>query len=84
MKDVRILYSSINWTIFESSAPRSRQIIMPASQHSIFLQAGWSSWRPTNSVKALEAMMEQVMMQLPWQRSVVEDRTRRDLPTQPP
>jgi len=30
------------------------QISMPAPHHSIFLQAGCSSWRPTNSVKALK------------------------------
>ena len=37
------------------SAPRSRQITMPAPHHSVFLQAGCPSCRPTNSVKALKA-----------------------------
>jgi len=36
------------------SAPRSRQINMPAPHHSVFLQAGCPSCRPTNSVKALK------------------------------
>ena len=31
------------------------QITTPAPHHSIFLQAGCSSWRPTNSVKAPKA-----------------------------
>ena len=34
---------------------RSRQITMPAPQHSVFLQAGCPSCCPTNSVKALKA-----------------------------
>ena len=38
------------------SAPRSRQITMPAPHHSVFLQAGCPSCRPTNSVKALKAI----------------------------
>ena len=37
------------------SAPRSRQITMPTPHHSVFLQAGCPSCRPTNSVKALKA-----------------------------
>ena len=37
------------------SAPHSRQITMPALHHSVFLQAGCPSCRPTNSVKALKA-----------------------------
>ena len=37
------------------SAPRSRQITMPALHHSVFLQAGCPSCRATNSVKALKA-----------------------------
>ena len=37
------------------SAPRSRQITMPAPHHSVFLQAGCPSCHPTNSVKALKA-----------------------------
>ena len=46
--------SSISWAICKS-APRSRQITTPAPQHSVFLQAGCSSCRLTNSVKALKA-----------------------------
>jgi len=38
------------------SAPRSRQINTPAPHHSVFLQAGCPSCRPTNSVKALKAV----------------------------
>jgi len=37
------------------SAPRSRQTTTPAPDHSVFLQAGCPSCRPTNSVKALKA-----------------------------
>ena len=37
------------------SALRSRQITTPAPHHSVFLQAGCPSCRPTNSVKALKA-----------------------------
>ena len=46
--------SGINWAICKI-ALRSRQIAMPAPHHSVFLQAGWPSCRPTNSVKALKA-----------------------------
>jgi len=37
------------------SAPLPRQITMPVSHHSVFLQAGCPSCRPTNIVKALIA-----------------------------
>jgi len=47
--------SGISWTICKQSAPRSRQITTPTPYHSDFLQAGCSSWRPTNSIKALKA-----------------------------
>ena len=46
--------SGISWAICKS-APRSRQITMPAPHHSVFLQAGCPSCRPTNSVKTLKA-----------------------------
>ena len=46
--------SGISWAICKS-APRSRQITTPAHHHSVFLQAGCPSSRPTNSVKALKA-----------------------------
>ena len=39
---------------WHQSSPRCRQISTPTPHHSI-LQAGCSSWRPTNSVKALKA-----------------------------
>ena len=38
-----------------ATAPHSRQITTPAPHHSVFLQAGCPSCRPTNSVKALKA-----------------------------
>ena len=44
--------SGISWAICKS-APRSRQITMPVPHHSVFLQDGCPSCRPTNSVKAL-------------------------------
>ena len=46
--------SGISWAICKS-APRSRQITMPAPNHYSFLQAGCPSCRLTNSVKALKA-----------------------------
>ena len=46
--------SGISWAICKS-APRSRQITTPVPHHSVFLQAGCPSCRPTNSVKALKA-----------------------------
>ena len=46
--------SGISWAACKS-APRSRQITMPATHRSVFLQAGCLSCRPTNSIKALEA-----------------------------
>ena len=46
--------SGIRWTICKSFTPRSRWITMPVPHHS-FLQAGCSSCRPTNSVKALSS-----------------------------
>ena len=43
------------WTICKS-APRSRhKTATPAPHHSVFLQDGCPSCRPTNSVKALKA-----------------------------
>ena len=46
--------SNISWAICKS-APWPRYITMPASHHSVFLQAGCPSCHPTNSVKALKA-----------------------------
>jgi len=46
--------SGISWTICKS-APRCRQITTPAPHHSVFLQTGCPSCRPTNSVQALKA-----------------------------
>ena len=47
--------SNISWTICKRSAPCSRH--RQPHRHLItqFLQAGCSSWHPTNSVKALKA-----------------------------
>jgi len=42
--------SGISWAVCKS-APRCRQITMPAPHHSVFLQAGCPSCHPTNSVK---------------------------------
>jgi len=47
--------SGISWAVCKS-ASGSRQITIPAPHHSSFLQAGCPSCRPTNSVKALEAL----------------------------
>ena len=42
------------------SASHSRQTTTPAPHHSIFLQAGYPSCHPTNSVKALQALPKKV------------------------
>ena len=42
------------------SAPHSRQITMPAPHCSVFLQAGCPSCHPTNSIKALKAVLQQL------------------------
>ena len=44
------------------SAPCSRQITMPAPHPSVFLQAGCPSCHPTNSVKALKALIVVLMI----------------------
>jgi len=54
LKQETVSGSGISWAICKS-APRSRQITMPAHHHSVFLQAGRPSCRLTNSVKALKA-----------------------------
>ena len=54
LKQATLSGSDISWAICKS-APRSRQITMPAPHHSVFLQAGCPSCHPTNSVKALKA-----------------------------
>jgi len=51
--------SGISWAICKS-ASRSRQITMPTTHHSVFLQAGCPSSRPTNSIKALKANKHKV------------------------
>jgi len=55
LKQDTVSGSGISWAICKS-APSSRQITMPAPHHSVCLQAGCPSCRPTNSVKALEAL----------------------------
>jgi len=45
--------SDISWSICKSSAPRSRQITLPAPHQ--FLRAVCSFWRLTTIVKALKA-----------------------------
>ena len=54
LKQETLSGSGISWAICKS-APSSRQTTTPAPHHSIFLQAGCPSCRPTNSVKALKA-----------------------------
>jgi len=56
LKQETVSGSGISWAICKS-ALRSRQITMPAPHHSVFLQAGFPSCRPTNSVKALKAVI---------------------------
>ena len=54
-KQETVSVSGISWTICKS-APRTRQITIPAHHHWVFLQAGCPSCLPTNSVKALKAI----------------------------
>ena len=54
LKQETLSGSGISWAICKS-APRSRQITMPAHHHSVFLQAGCPSCHQTNSAKALKA-----------------------------
>ena len=56
LKQETVSGSGISWATCKS-APRSRQITMPVPHHSVFLQAGCPSCRPTNSVKALKALL---------------------------
>ena len=51
LKQETVSGSGISWAICKS-APRSILITTPAPHHSVFLQAGCPSCRPTNSVKA--------------------------------
>ena len=54
LKQETVSGGGISWAICKS-APRSRQITMPAPHRSVFLQAGCPSCRqPTNSVKTLD------------------------------
>jgi len=53
LKQETVSGSGISWAICKS-APRARQITTPALHHSVFLQAGCPSCRPTNSVKELK------------------------------
>ena len=55
LKQETVSGSGISWAICKSP-PCSRQITMPAPHHSVFLQAGCPSCRPTNSVNALKAL----------------------------
>ena len=55
LKQETVSGSGIRWAICKS-ASRSRQRTTPAPHHSVFLQAGCPSCRPTNSVKALKAL----------------------------
>jgi len=63
LKQKTVSGSEIRWAICKS-APRSRQITMPAPHRSVFLQAGCSSCHPTNSVKALKTCII-------WQKSIL-------------
>ena len=55
LKQETVSGSGVSWAICKS-APCSRQITTPAPHHSVCLQAGCPSCRPTNSVKALKAL----------------------------
>ena len=53
MKQETVSGSGISWAICKC-APCHRQITVPAPHHSVFLQAGCSSYHPTNSIEALK------------------------------
>jgi len=65
LKQETVRGSGIRWAICKS-APRSRQITMPVPDHSVFLQAGCPSCYPTNSVKALKAIL---LLQSKWSKN---------------
>jgi len=67
LKQETVSGSGISWAICKS-VPRSIQITTPAPHHSVFLQAGCPSCRPTNSIKALKAVQKAVHC---WQNSSV-------------
>ena len=52
-RDSEWQWHGISWAICKS-VPRCRWITTPAPHHSVFLQAGCPSCRPTNSIKALK------------------------------
>jgi len=56
LKQEAVSGSGISWAVCKS-APRSGQITMPAPHNLVFLQAGCPACRPTNSIKALKAMI---------------------------
>ena len=56
LKQETVSGSGISWTICKS-APRSRQITMPAPHRSVFLQAGCPSCHATNSATALKVQL---------------------------
>ena len=57
LKQETVSGSGISWVVCKS-APRVRQITLPAPHHSVFFKAGCSSCRPTNSVRALKAIKQ--------------------------
>ena len=63
LKQETVSGSGISWAICKC-APCSRQITMPAPHHSVFLQAGCPSCRPTNSIKALKALLHALFIQV--------------------
>jgi len=64
LKQETVSGSSISCTICKS-ASHSRQIFLPATHRSVFLQARCPSCRPTNSVKALKAQPLFILFQCP-------------------
>jgi len=55
MKQEMMGGSGISWTTCKSFPPRCRQISTPVPHHSLWW-ARCSSWRPTDSVKALKEL----------------------------
>jgi len=59
LKQETVSGSGISWAVCKS-APRFRQITMPAPHHSVFLQAACPSCCPTNSVKEMKVKNDDV------------------------
>ena len=70
LKQETVSGSGISWAICKS-APRSRQKTKPAPHHSVFLQAGCPSCRPTNG-QGTEGKRLQNYKEITWSITIVQ------------